>query len=233
MCYNKGVIREVILIQLTERQEQIIKIVKEQGPIKGEEIADMLGYVRATLRPDLSVLTKSGLLEARPRVGYYYNAKSVNSRIVEEINKIKVKDIKAVPAVVTEKASVYDAIVTLFVMDVGSLFIVSEGGLLEGVVSRKDLLKFTLGQGDINKVPVSVIMTRMPNIVMVEPEDSLWSAAKKLMDHEIDSLPVVRPAFQEGRQGWEVTGRITKTTITRVFVELGQDRPILEGGEIP
>ena len=223
----------MIPIRLTDRQEQIIKIVKEQGPIKGEEIADKLGYVRATLRPDLAVLTKSGMLEARPRVGYYYNAKSVHSRIYEEINKIKVKEVKAVPAVVKEQASVYDAIVTLFVMDVGSLFIVSEGGLLEGVISRKDLLKFTLGQGDIYKVPISVIMTRMPNIVMVEPEDSLWNAARKLIEHEVDSLPVVRPKSYQGRQGWEVTGRITKTTITRAFVELGQETQILEGGERP
>lgn len=233
MSYQKSVRQEVIPIRLTDRQEQIIKIVKEQGPIKGEEIADKLGYVRATLRPDLTVLTKSGMLEARPRVGYFYNAKGVNSRVFEEINKIKVKEIKAVPAVVSEKASVYDAIVTLFVMDVGSLFIVGEGGLLEGVISRKDLLKFTLGQGDIYKVPVSVIMTRMPNIVMVEPEDTLWSAAKKLIEHEVDSLPVVRPATYQGQQGWEVTGRITKTTVTRAFVELGQDALIFEGGETP
>ena len=82
----------MIPIRLTDRQEQIIKIVKEQGPIKGEEIADKLGYVRATLRPDLTVRTKSGVLEARPRVGYFYNAKGINSRVFEEINKIKVKE---------------------------------------------------------------------------------------------------------------------------------------------
>lgn len=171
------------------------------------------------------------MLEARPRVGYYYNAKGFRSRVFEEISKIKVGEMKAVPAVVFEQVSVYDAIVTLFVMDVGSLFIVSEGGLLEGVISRKDLLKFTLGQGDIYKVPVSVIMTRMPNIVMVESEESLWSAAKKLMEHEVDSLPVVRPASYQEQQGWEVIGRITKTTVTRAFVELGQDKLFLKEEE--
>jgi predicted transcriptional regulator len=208
-------------IQLSERQEQIIKIVKEQGPIKGEEIADILGYVRATLRPDLAVLTRTGLLEARPRVGYYFTGKDTSFRIYEVINKIKVKDMKAVPAVVRETATVYDAIVNLFMMDVGSLFVVSEGGLLEGVVSRKDLLKVSLGQVDIHKVPITVAMNRMPNIVMVEPEESLMLAAKRLMDHEIDSLPVVRSVVYEGKEGFEVVGRITKTTITRAFVELG------------
>jgi CBS domain-containing protein len=221
----------VIAIRLTDRQEQIVRIVKEHGPIKGEEIADILGYVKATLRPDLTVLTRAGLLEARPRVGYSYSGKGLASRLYEEINKIKVKDMKAVPAVVSEISTVYDAIVTLFVMDVGSLFVVSEGGLLEGVVSRKDLLKVSLGQVEIQKVPVSVVMTRMPNIVMTTPEESLWAAAKKMVDHEIDSLPVVRPAYNEGRQGFEVIGRITKTTITRAFVELGQGK-FMEGGEM-
>ena len=45
------------------------------------------------------------------------------------------------PVVVDEGVTVYDAIVNLFQNDVGSLYITSEGGILEGVVSRKDLLK--------------------------------------------------------------------------------------------
>lgn len=217
-------------IQLSERQEQIIKIVKEQGPIKGEEIADILGYVRATLRPDLAILTRSGLLEARPRVGYYFSGKDAGFRISEAISQIKVKDMKAVPAVVSETATVYDAIVNLFMMDVGSLFVVSEGGLLEGVVSRKDLLKVSLGQVDIHKMPITVAMNRMPNIIMVEPEDSLWVAARRLMEHEVDSLPVVRSVVYEGKKGYEVIGRITKTTITRAFVELGASPTLSKQG---
>lgn len=118
-------------------------------------------------------------------------------------------------------------------MDVGSLFIVSEGGLLEGVVSRKDLLKIALGQGDLHKIPINVVMTRMPNVVSVTPEESLWTAAQKLVEHEIDSLPVVRPVVYEGREGMEVIGRITKTTITKVFYELGQGLPIIQGGDTP
>lgn len=216
-------------IQLTDRQEHIMKIVKEQGPIKGEEIADNLGIVRATIRPDLAFLTKTGLLEARPRVGYYY--KGFSSRISDEVKKMKVKDLKAVPAVVNDNATVYEAIVNLFVLDVGSLFIVSDGGLLEGVVSRKDLLKIALGQVDIHKVPITVVMTRMPNLITAMPEDSLWSAAKKLVDHEIDTIPVVREVNHEGREGMQVIGRITKTTITKAFVELGMEESFLQGGE--
>ncbi len=222
----------MITIQLTDRQEEIIKIVKELGPIKGDDIADKLGLVRATLRPDLAFLTKTGILDARPRVGYYYSGKGISSLVIEEVKKIKVKEMKAVPAVINVDCSVYDAVVNLFLLDVGSMFIVSEGGLLEGVVSRKDLLKIAMGQMDIHKIPITIVMTRMPNIVTVTMEESLWSAAQKIVDHEIDALPVVRPIKRNGREGLEVMGRVTKTTVTKAFVELGLDKITLKrGGE--
>lgn len=176
------------------------------------------------MRSDFAFLTKSGFLGARPRVGYYFTGKKIYSHIVEAIRKLKVKDWQAVPVVVGEEATVYDAIVNLFLNDVGTLYIVSEGGILEGVVSRKDLLKIVLGQADIQKIPINIIMTRMPNIVTISPEESLWSAAKKLVEHEVDSLPVVKPVFHKGREGLEVIGRVTKTTITSAFVHVGQNK---------
>ena len=59
-------------IELSRRQQKIIQIVKDNGPITGEHIADQLDLTRATLRPDLAILTMAGFLEARPRVGYLY-----------------------------------------------------------------------------------------------------------------------------------------------------------------
>lgn len=214
----------MVIIKLTERQEQILKIVQERGPIIGEDIAEKLGVVRATLRTDFAFLTKVGYLEARPRVGYYYTGKKIPSQVADIIRKFHINDWKAVPAVVNENVTVYDAIVNLFLNDVGSIYIVSEGGILEGVVSRKDLLKVVLGQADIHKIPITVVMTRMPNVITITAEDTLWNAAKKLVDHEIDSLPVVRPILYNGQEGLEVVGRITKTTINRVFVELGLEK---------
>jgi CBS domain-containing protein len=219
---------EVIFIWLSERQKKIVKIVQEKGPIIGEEIANHLGVVRSTLRADFAFLTKSGFLGARPRVGYYYTGKKIFCHIVEAVRRLKVKDWQAVPVVVGEGAMVYEAIVNLFSSDVGTLYIVSEGGVLEGVVSRKDLLKIVLGQADIQKIPVNVIMTRMPNIVTISPEDSLWSAAQKIVEHEVDSLPVVKPVVYQDREGLEVVGRVTKTTITSAFVHIGQHKYMQE-----
>ena len=209
-------------MELSKRQETIIEIVKNQGPITGEQIAEQLNLTRATLRPDLSILTMAGLLDARPRVGYFYSGKSANLVLADKITSIKVGDVKSVPIVVPENCTVYDAVVTMFIEDVGTLIVVREGGLLEGVVSRKDLLKTTLGGHDIHKLPVGVIMTRMPNVHMTLEDDSVWLAAHKLLTHEVDSLPVVKPVSGAKDKDYEVVGRFSKTNLTRIFVELGE-----------
>lgn len=164
----------------------------------------------------------SGYLDARPRVGYFYAGRPAGSVISERLHKLLVNDYKALPIAVQESASVYDAVVTLFLEDVGTLFVVNQKGYLAGVVSRKDLLRASLGNKALEDVPVTIIMTRMPNIVTCQPEDSLFVAAKKLIDFQIDSLPVVRPSEQDSRQ-FELLGRVTKTTIAKAFVELGNE----------
>ncbi|MHB8985145.1 MAG: helix-turn-helix transcriptional regulator [Eubacteriales bacterium] len=210
-------------MDLTRRQETILEIVKKSGPITGEHIAEKLSLTRATLRPDLAILTMAGLLEARPRVGYFCSGKSPNRVVAEKLQRVPVGTVNSVPVVVPENCSVYDAIVTMFIEDVGTLFVVKEGGLLEGVISRKDFLKITLGGQDISKLPVGVLITRMPNIITTTQEESVWIAAKKLIYHEVDALPVVRKvALSGGGEGLEVVGRLSKTNITRFLVELGE-----------
>jgi DeoR family transcriptional regulator, catabolite repression regulator len=216
----------VSVIELTKRQEQILEIVKRYGPITGESIAERLSLTRATLRPDLSILTMAGYLEARPRVGYYYSGKKNADLYGETLRKLKVKDYKSVPVVIPETASVYDAIVQMFMEDVGTLIVVRDG-YLQGVVSRKDLLKVAIGGGDIHKIPVNLAMTRVPHVITIDMDESLYEAASLMVRHEIDSLPVVRSEPQEGGEArLEVVGRVSKTTITRAFVELGQYREV-------
>lgn len=211
----------MIDIQLNERQERIIDIVKKNQPITGEAIATKLNLTRSTIRPDLSILTMSGILDARPRVGYFFTGKTGLSIVSEEISTISVDEVKSVPIVVEESISIYDAIVTMFLENVGSIY-VTNNGILSGVISRKDIIRTAMGGTDLHKVPVGVIMTRMPNIIYVKPKDSLLSGAIKLIEHEIDSLPVVE-AVDEKNKEYKVIGRITKTTITRLFVELGRN----------
>ncbi len=206
-------------VELSNRQEQIIEIVKENGPITGEHIADRLSLTRATLRPDLAILTMAGFLDARPRVGYFFTGKTGSELLTEKIKKFKVHEYQSVPIVVKESVSVYDAISTMFLEDVGTLFVVDDHACLTGVLSRKDLLRASIGKQDLNDIPVHIIMTRMPNITICRKDDLLLDVAKQLINKQIDGIPVIK----DTDHGLEVVGRITKTTITKAFVELIMD----------
>ncbi len=196
-----------------------MQIVKDHGPITGESIAEKLNLTRATLRPDLAILTMAGYLEARPRVGYFYTGKTGTQLLADRIKKMKVSDYQSIPVVVNENVSVYDAIVTMFLEDVGTLFVVDEESLLAGVLSRKDLLRASIGKQELTSIPVNIIMTRMPNITVCYKDDLLIDVAERLIEKQIDAMPVVKKTDK----GYEVIGRITKTNIAKAFVALAKD----------
>ncbi|MEH7108538.1 MULTISPECIES: helix-turn-helix transcriptional regulator [Bacillaceae] len=211
------------MIKLTRRQDEILQIVKRSGPITGKEIAERLSLSRAALRPDLAILTMSGNLDARPRVGYFFNEKlEVKQQASRFINQ-KVSEFKAHPIVVGKSTSVYDAVVQLFLEDVGTLYAVDSEGHLAGVISRKDLLRAALGNKNLQELPVSVIMTRMPNIITIHPEDTLLEAAKKMIHNHVDSLPVVSEVGDQPNT-YLLLGRITKTTITKAYLEILEEK---------
>lgn len=218
------IVRKVRIIKLTKRQEEIIRLVKDNQPITSEHLAEKLNLTRAALRPDLAILTMTGILDARPKVGYMYLKKPAGSLIVDYIRNIKVADIKVEPITVPESCTIYDAIVALFLNDVGTVFVESRDYLV-GAVSRKDFIKIALGNTDIHNIPVGIIMTRMPNIVTVRDEDSAYEAAKKIIEHEIDSLPVIEDIRDEtGKERWKITGKVSKTTLTKLLVKFGEDQ---------
>ena len=210
-------------MKLSQRQEEIIRIVKEGQPVTSEALAEHLGVTTAALRADLAILTMIGILDARPKVGYVYLGEAQNTRILENISKVLVGEIMSKPVTVSEETTVYDAIVFLFLNDVGTLFVESNG-VLVGAVSRKDFLKNAIGGTDIHKVPIGVIMTRMPNIICGYAEDSAYSLAKKIIEHEIDSIPIVEKieTTANEKNQFKIIGKISKTNITKLFVKLGE-----------
>ncbi len=208
------------LIKLTKRQEEILQIVKREGPISGKEIADKLSLKRATLRPDLAILTMAGNLEARTKVGYTYK-EGASAEPFMTISEQFVREYKGHPVVVRSSSSVYDAIVQIFLKDVGAIYVVNDASHLVGVISRKDLLRASMGTQDLRDIPVNVIMTRMPNIITITLEDTLHTAAKRMIEHHIDSLPVVQEINKESHT-YKVVGRITKTTIAKAYMELSK-----------
>lgn len=210
-------------MKLSERQEEIVRIVKKGQPVTSEALAERLGVTRAALRADLAILTMIGILDAKPKVGYVYLGEAQNTRVLENLSKVLAGEIMSKPVTVSEETTVYDAIVFLFLNDVGTLFIESDG-VLVGAVSRKDFLKNAIGGTDINKVPVGVIMTRMPNIICGYADDSAYDLAKKIIEHEIDSIPIVEKieTSSKERAKLKIIGKISKTNITKLFVKLGE-----------
>jgi len=165
----------------------------------------------------------SNLIGAKPKVGYYFTGQELQKLNMMTFDTILVANTHSLPIVVKEHSSVYDAIVTLFIEDVGTIFVVSEGNILEGAISRKDLLKAAMGGKNNNELPVNIIMTRMPNIILTTPEESVLSAAQKLLSHQVDALPVVNAIKEGEKTKYKVVGRFTKTNITRLFVQLAEN----------
>lgn len=197
-------------IELSKRQEEILEIINKEQPITGENVAVYLGTSRSTLRTDLEVLTKLGYLEAKPKVGYVI--KNIKNTYYKDK---KVCDVMSVAAIINEKSSLYDAVISIFLEDVGSLFVNGEKGL-SGIISRKDIVKAMMGDKDLSSMPVSMIMTRMPNVVTVDINSYVSEAIHKLIIHEIDSLPVV----ENVNGNINIVGRFTKTNATKLFYEI-------------
>lgn len=210
------------ILDLTNRQLEIIDIVKKEAPITGDDIAKKLELSRATIRPDLTILTMLEILGARPKVGYFYTGKNNFNNFAKQAKKIHVKDTMSVPVVMDENISIYDVIVGLFLDNMGSVFVTSDG-FLAGVVSRKDLLRSAIGRLDLQNTPIGLIMTRMPNIAYVLEETPVIEAAKLIQAREVDSLPVVKIIDKE-KEKLKVIGRFTKTNVNNLFVEFASEK---------
>lgn len=217
-------IKEGIAIELTPRQLDIIQLVKVNAPITGEQIAEQLGLSRPTIRSDLAVLVMLGCLEAKPKVGYFLGKTAASGDAsANRLSALKVKDIKSRPVIVRETTSVHDAVVSLFLENVSSLIVADNDNLLQGVVSRRDLLKATLGNSNPGATPVGIVMTRLPNIITVTQDETVIEAGRKMIRHAVDSLPVVQPAASGERKPPEVIGRISKTMLLEAMLGLAAE----------
>ena len=208
-------------MNLSKRQESSVQIVQQEGPITGKAIATKLDLTRSALRSDLTVLTMMGILDARPKVGYYYVGKVANNPLAAEINSFTVAQVMSSVVAVSSTASVYDTIVTMFTEDVGTILICDDG-ILKGVASRKDLLRASLGGSDLNTMPISMIMTPTSKVVVSYPDMPVVEAVERMIDFEIDCVPVVDKVLLETSKEYRVVGRISKTTVTRLFWDCGK-----------
>ena len=73
-------------------------------------------------------------------------------------------------------------------------------------------------------MPISMVMTPRTKIVYAGPEDTVLSAAEKLLRYEVDCLPIGTVHTDDGEERFSVVGRLSKTNIVKIFVALGEKR---------
>ncbi len=201
-------------MKFSPRQEQIIQIVKENEPISGDDIAKKIGFTKSTLRSDFAILTMTGILDARPKVGYIYSGLTTTSLIQDSLSEYKVSDVMLPPALIYQDKTIEEAVTQLFMYDIGTLFVVNESDQLIGIVSRKDLLRSLIG--NMHSQAVALSMTRMPNIVVTKPDHSILKAASLLSKHQVDTLPVID-------KNEDIVGKLDLATINDLIVDISLD----------
>lgn len=207
-------------IQLTSRQMELLELVKKHSPVTGEQLAEYLGVSRPTLRSDLSLLVMLGMLDAKPKVGYFLgNAYKTNNESMQRLSSLKVGEMQGVPVNIPDSLSVHDAVITLFTENADTLIVVNENKRFAGIVTPKDLLKITLGNPSAASIPVSMVMTRYPNIVTLLPSDSVHDAIMKMAAHQVDCLPVIAQREESG-QDPEVVGWVSKSGIIALLADI-------------
>lgn len=163
-----------------------------------------------------------GMLDAKPKVGYFLgNAYVAENKSFQRFHSMTVQEVMGVPVNIPEKLSVHDAVITLFTENANTLFIVNEDKKLVGIVTPKDLLKITLGNTGSTSIPISMVMTRYPNLVTLAPEQSVMEAVHKMILHQVDCLPVIIPG-SDTKQPPEVIGWMSKSNIIRLMSDAAE-----------
>lgn len=210
-------------MKFTELQQNVIELLKERGHLKTTEIAKDLNVTKSDLESDLVTLINLEIVGKNDKYGYFYQGNRSYVVFAEILKYYSVENIMSMPMIIEDRLSVYDAIVTLFLENVGSIYVTRNNNLV-GVVSRKDLLRAAIGNQDLKKTPINMVMTRMPNIKTVTPDTSVFACAKKIVDSQIDGVPVIKEEDEITR----VVGRVTKTNLTNLFVRMGYNYSVEE-----
>ncbi len=203
-------------MDFTKRQTRIINMLKQTSPLTSEKIAGNLELSVSTIRPDLRFLTSVEILNARPKVGYEFKGNQLLNFDYDHIYQTPISEILLPTTEIKASDTLQVAVGKLFLKDVGSLYVVNEKCDLVGLISRKDLLRASLNNSNVQSMMASIIMTRMPNIITATPDMSVIEAGKLLLLHKVDSLPVV-----EKQSSRHAIGKITKNRIFQHFIEIG------------
>ncbi len=203
-------------MDFTKRQTRIINMLKQTSPLTSEKIAGNLELSVSTIRPDLRFLTSVEILNARPKVGYEFKGNQLLNFDYDHIYQTPISEILLPTTEIKASDTLQVAVGKLFLKDVGSLYVVNEKGDLVGLISRKDLLRASLNNSNVQSMMASIIMTRMPNIITATPDMSVATPDMSVIEAGKYSLPVV-----EKQSSRHAIGKITKNRIFQHFIEIG------------
>jgi len=138
-----------------------------------------------------------------------------------------VKDRMSHPVITaTPQESLDDAAAVMKREHISRLPVVDKRGKLVGIISEKQILRYTPSeattldvyeiQGMMNRITVEKAMTR--NVITVTPDTPIEEAASIMVDNEISGIPVM--------QGDALVGIIAETDLFKAFLEvLGAREP--------
>lgn len=123
------------------------------------------------------------------------------------------------PVTVHPETSIYEAITLMMERDIRHLPVVDRGGELVGMISDRDLRKFSLQLSeDIelakDRLSAKVIQVTHTDIVTVTTEDEVKDAIEEMLEAKVGALPVIDVA--EGR----LAGIISYVDVLRVAADV-------------
>ena len=65
-------------------------------------------------------------------------------------------------------------------------------------------------------------MTPLSKLIVTTTDEPIAVAIRKIIDNEIDGLPVVKQVGKEKK--YEIVGRLTKTNLSRLLLDLAEGR---------
>ncbi len=80
------------------------------------------------------------------------------------------------------------AVAKMYAANVGSVVVVDAAGRPVGIVTERDIVRFLAQEVDF-KTPLGQVARK--SLITASPDDSLISAAAKMIEHNIRHLPVV------------------------------------------
>ncbi len=90
---------------------------------------------------------------------------------------------------ITPEQTIKTAVKQLVERNIGALLVVDDNGNLVGILSERDIIRWSSQTDDVLKMSVAEVMTR--NVVTGLPQDDLMSVANTMTERRFRHLPIM------------------------------------------